>query len=126
MDGQVLLLGVGHDGDTTIHLAENMAGVRYRRPKHVTVMREGVPARLDYGEIDHCCERFDLVDGWLDELGLHERGVVGHALARLARSRDIVDVVASHLKEDETVFLHPMGVDEECDEARASIRAGIR
>jgi aminoglycoside 3-N-acetyltransferase len=29
--GQVLLLGVGHDSNTTIHLAENMAGVRYRR-----------------------------------------------------------------------------------------------
>lgn len=32
LGGQVLLLGVGHDADTTLHLAENMAGVRYRRP----------------------------------------------------------------------------------------------
>jgi aminoglycoside N3'-acetyltransferase len=33
LDGYVLLLGVGHDANTTIHLAENLAGVRYRRPK---------------------------------------------------------------------------------------------
>ena len=33
LDGQVLLLGVGHDADTTVHLAEALAGVRYRQPK---------------------------------------------------------------------------------------------
>ena len=31
LDGQVLLLGVDHGSNTTIHLCENMAGVRYRR-----------------------------------------------------------------------------------------------
>ncbi|MEK9944569.1 MAG: AAC(3) family N-acetyltransferase, partial [Alphaproteobacteria bacterium] len=29
LDGQVLLLGVGHDADTSLHLAELMAGVPY-------------------------------------------------------------------------------------------------
>jgi aminoglycoside N3'-acetyltransferase len=126
LDGQVLLLGVGHHANTTIHLAENVAGVRYRRLKHVTVMDDGGPVRLDYAEVDHCTERFELVDGWLDEPGLQQRGMVGRALARLARSRDIVEVVLSRLREDETVFLHPTGVDEECDEARASIPVGSR
>ena len=37
-DGQVLLLGVGQDSNTTIHLAENLAGVRYRRNKYITVL----------------------------------------------------------------------------------------
>ena len=40
-DAQVLLLGVGHDANTTIHLAEHEAGVRYRRAKHVTVLEMG-------------------------------------------------------------------------------------
>jgi len=31
LDAEVLLLGVGHDANTTIHLAETLAGVRYRR-----------------------------------------------------------------------------------------------
>ena len=34
------LLGVGHDSNTTIHLAEHLAGVRYRRKKHVTLLKE--------------------------------------------------------------------------------------
>jgi aminoglycoside 3-N-acetyltransferase len=46
---------------------------------------------------------------------------VGHAEARLARARDIVRVVTAHLAQDELVFLHPPGVDAECDEARASV-----
>lgn len=121
--GKVLLLGVGHDSDTTVHLAENLAGVRYRLPHHVTILRDGRPFRLDYGETDHCCQRFALVDEWLDPKGLQRRGRVGNAEARLIRSRTIVDTVTRRLRRDETIFLHPPGVDPECDEARASLPA---
>lgn len=121
LDGQVLLLGVGHDANTTIHVAEGLAGVRYRRPGYVTLLRDGQPARFEYSEIDHCCENFALVDRWLEAEHRQRRGAVGHAEARLARSRDIVEVVTRHLREDETAFLHPEGVDRECDEARASL-----
>jgi aminoglycoside N3'-acetyltransferase len=117
LDGRVLLLGVGHSENTTIHLAEALAGVRYRRRAHATVRELG---RVGYGEIDHCCERFALVDGWLDERR-QRRGLVGHADARFVRSRDVVDVVLARLRTDETTFLHPPGVDGECDEARASL-----
>jgi aminoglycoside N3'-acetyltransferase len=121
LDGYVLLSGVGHDANTTIHLAENMAGVRYRRPKYVTLLRGGQPVRYDYGEIDHCCQKFNLMDRWLEAEGLVRRGNVGHAEARLTRSRDIVEVALGRLRENETVFLHAGGVDIECDEARASL-----
>ena len=124
VDGSVLLLGVGHGENTTIHLAEAMAGVRYRRRKHLTVFRDGEPTRLDYLEIDHCCERFAIADVWLDAAGVQRRGTVGHAEARLIRSRDVVEAVVSRLNEDETIFLHPPGVDAECDEARASLAGG--
>jgi aminoglycoside 3-N-acetyltransferase len=123
LDGQVLLLGVSHDDDTTIHLAESLAGVRYRRKKDVTIIKDGQPTRLKYGEIDHCCQNFLLVDAWLEAAKLQRRGKVGHADARLIHSRDIVRVVVEQLERNETVFLHPIGVDEQCDEARASLRS---
>ena len=125
-DAQVLLLGVGHDADTTIHLAENQAGVRYRRAAHVTVLDGGRPVRFDYAETDHCCARFALVDEWLEAAGLQRRGAVGHGVARLARARDIVRVVSARLRENETVFLHPRGFDAECDEAWNSLAEPIR
>jgi aminoglycoside N3'-acetyltransferase len=61
------------------------------------------------------------VDAWLDHKKLQIRGTVGHGEARLARSRDIVSVVMDHLRADETIFLHPRGVDEECDDAWRSL-----
>jgi aminoglycoside N3'-acetyltransferase len=122
LDGQVLLLGVGHDTDTTLHLAELLAGVPYRVPKRCTVLRDGRPARVDYVENDHCCVRFTLADGWLRARGLQAEGRVGHAPARLARSRDIVTVALEQLARDPLLFLHPPSAGcSECDEARASV-----
>lgn len=123
LHGQVLLLGVGHDANTTIHLAELLAGVRYRRQKYLTILKDGQPVRFDYTEIDHCCQNFNRVDGWLETCGAQRTGTVGQAPARLAQSGDIVAVVVERLRADETIFLHPLGVDEECDDARASLPA---
>jgi aminoglycoside 3-N-acetyltransferase len=123
-DGQVLLLGVNHDADTTLHLAELIAGVPYRQPKHITVLRDGRPVRIEYGENDHCAERFALADGWLRERGVQREGIVGHAQARLIRSRDIVRVALEHLARDPLVFLHPRAAGcEECDAARGTVAA---
>jgi aminoglycoside N3'-acetyltransferase len=66
-------------------------------------------------------EWFALLDDWLEARGLQRRGPVGHAEARLARSRDVVEVALAHLRENETVFLHPPGACGECDEARAGM-----
>jgi aminoglycoside N3'-acetyltransferase len=124
LDGQVLLLGVGHDADTMLHLAELLAGVPYRVPKHCTVLRDGRPVRIDYGENDHCCARFALADEWLRARGLQSEGRVGHAHARLARAQDIVKVSTEHLAHDPLLFLHPPNAGcAECDEARRSTRA---
>jgi aminoglycoside N3'-acetyltransferase len=124
-DGQVLLLGVGHGANTTIHLAENMAGVRYRRPKRLTVLRAGRATRYAYSEIDHCCENFDLMDGWLAAEGRQHRGIVGNAEARIMGSHDVVETALGCLRAEETVFLHPRGVCNQCDEARASVPAWV-
>ena len=121
LGGHVLLLGVGHDTNTTVHLAEDLAGVRYRRKKHVTVLQDGAPVRFEYEEVDHCCERFAMVDAWLDERGLQRRGIVGNGEARLMSTQAVVDVVRERLRRDETAFLHPRGTDPECDDAWASM-----
>jgi aminoglycoside N3'-acetyltransferase len=122
LDGQVLLLGVGHDADTTLHLAELLADVPYRLPRYCTVLVNGKPEQVHYTENDHCCERFALADDWLRARGLQAEGQVGHAHARLARSRDIVDVALEHLTRDPLVFLHPPAAGcADCDAARRSV-----
>jgi aminoglycoside N3'-acetyltransferase len=123
LDGQVLLLGVGHDADTSLHLAELLAGAPYRVPRHCTVLRDGQPVRIDYAENDHCCLRFSQADDWLRAAGLQREGWVGHAWARLARARDIVRLAVEHLVCEPLVFLHPPGSGcLECDAAHASLK----
>ena len=122
LDGLVLLLGVGHDANTTLHLAELLAGVPYGVPHHVTVLRAGRPVRVDYVENDHCCERFALADGWLRARGAQREGRVGHAYARLVRSRAIVSAALDALAGEPLVFLHPPEAScGECDAARRSV-----
>ncbi len=126
LDGQVLLLGAGHDANTTLHLAELVAGVPYRAPKHCTVLGpDGRLVRVDYGENDHCCARFALADDWLRERGLQREGRVGRAHGRLMRSRDVVAVAGEYLARDPFTFLHPAGTGcEECEEAWRSVGGG--
>jgi aminoglycoside 3-N-acetyltransferase len=102
LDGQILLLGVGHDANTTIHLAETLAGVRYRRPKSVTINDGGQLTRYCYNEIDDCCANFNLVDDWLDMGRRQCRGRVGYGEARLTHSRSVVEAVVSRLERNET------------------------
>ena len=122
LDGKVLLLGVGHDANSTLHLAEVIAGVPYGVRKHCTVLEAGSRRRVEYRENDHCCARFALADEWLRARGLQSEGPVSGAHARLARSRDIVACAVEHLKRDPLIFLHPRSAGcVECDAARDGV-----
>ena len=122
LDGKILLLGVDHEVNTTLHLAELLAGVPYRVPKALTVRENGMSKRIDYGENDHCTKRFALMGDWLDERGLQSAGTIGHAAALLARSRDAVNTALERLARDSLVFLHDSAAGcAECNAARASL-----
>ncbi len=117
LDGQVLLLGVTHSEDTTLHVAEAIAGVPYS-VSNPAVDMDGQTVMV--AETDHCCVGFRKADEWLGER--QRIGKVGNAEARLVRSRDVVDVAVAELRRDPLVFLCPPSKGcEECDRARASI-----
>ena len=114
LDGQVCC-SASATHPTPPSLAELLAGCATAAPSPSSFARASrSPASTTAN--DHCCQNFALVAGWLDAKGLQRRGVVGHAGA-LVRSRDIVETVVERLRAEETIFLHPYGVDEECDEA---------
>jgi aminoglycoside 3-N-acetyltransferase len=122
LSGEVLLLGVGHENNTTLHLAELLANVPYRVPKSVRVFDAGRVERIDYGENDHCCVRFALVEEWLRARGLQREGTVAHAHARLVRSRGVVTIAVERLEREPLLFLHLADAGcAECDEARRSV-----
>jgi aminoglycoside 3-N-acetyltransferase len=121
-DGWILLLGVEHDANTTIHLAEAMSHVPYRRIKQLHVSQAGIAHQIEIAEIDHCCQNFRKIDQPLHECNQIRSGTVGQAQAQLMRSRDIVQVACDLLAADILTFLCPPGqcqLGTECDEARA-------
>ena len=124
LDGQVLLLGVGHGESTTMHLAESLGGAPYALLHPCVVEIDGVAQTVMIPEPDHCCRGFAAADGWLRARGLQREGTVGHAHARLVRARDAVAAAVEHLAADPLVFLcAPDAACDECDRARASVPA---
>ncbi|HEY6880546.1 MAG TPA: AAC(3) family N-acetyltransferase [Polyangiales bacterium] len=117
LDGQILLLGVGHSENTTLHLAESIAGVPYS-VEYPTVVAEGKVELI--AETDHCCRNFAKADEWLGDQ--QHQGVVGHAHARLMRARDVVRVALEQLRVDPLVFLCASDC-EDCGHARTSCSA---
>jgi aminoglycoside 3-N-acetyltransferase len=127
LGGFVLLVGVGHSEDTTLHLAEALARVPYRARKHATVLQGGVATRVEYDETDHCCAGFARVDPWLRARGLQREGAIGRAAARLVRAADLLAVAVPALLADPFVFLHARGAAcAECDAAWASVGAAAQ
>lgn len=124
LDGSVLLLGVGHSENTTLHLAESLAGVPYSVTHSCVVEMGGAAATIEIAETDHCCQRFSLADDWLRERSLQRESGVGSAEARLFRARDLVSLAVERLRRAPLTFLCPPSAGcVECDRARASVQA---
>ena len=93
LDGHTLLLGVGHDKSTILHLAEHRSGTL------TETMRNGAPLLVngrrrwvEYAEIVVQDDDFDDVGAdFARETGQERVGRVGDATARLVPQRPLVD-----------------------------------
>lgn len=91
---RVLLLGVTHANDSSLHLAESRA-----RAIRLDRIRAGAPVLVDggrqwvsYDELDYDSDDFEaLGEDFARETGREIRGPVGLATARLCAQREIVD-----------------------------------
>jgi aminoglycoside 3-N-acetyltransferase len=108
LDGRVLLLGVGHDRNTSLHLAE----YRGEYPKRRTVdggpvLRDGERRWLEYVDIETRTDDFSAV-GEAFELHHPEavtRGTVGYGTARLYEQRALVDFATAWFGENRPASL---------------------
>lgn len=124
-DGQILLVGVHHSENTTLHLAEALAEVPYSVSHPCVVVEDGMPVTRLIAETDHCCEGFRLMDEWLRKQRAQAEGRIGNAWCRLASAVSVVEVALRHLRDDPLVFLCPPNADcDECRAAHASIASG--
>ena len=97
LDGRVLLLGVGHDRNTSFHLAEYRADVRAK-------LMNGMPLLVDGRRQWHTCPDINFDDDPFAEIGAEFEqtgaaavGPVGSATARLFSQRAAVDFAVKWL-----------------------------
>lgn len=117
--GYILLLGVGHQVNTTFHLVEETVGVPYHmqpglvaaqvvergaaRTIHLMLHRYGSP------------RQFDRLEPVLRERGIQRDGRVGEAHARLIDAGRMVDLACQALRQDATILLAPSLASDESD-----------
>jgi aminoglycoside 3-N-acetyltransferase len=107
-DATVLLLGVTHDANTTIHLAESLLDMPhlYALPDRYPV--RGPDGRREWRPITKttkCSDGFVKIEELLGRSGAVRRGRVGNAPAQLLRSRDIVAVAVGLLASNPVALL---------------------
>lgn len=101
--GYVLLLGVDQNANTTIHTAEELAGVPYHLQKEPTDT-----VVIDYDGIRHVkrlwlhdwgtARDFQRIDRALSDLGIMRTGTIGSATVRLIRTLPMIEWVVEALR----------------------------
>jgi aminoglycoside 3-N-acetyltransferase len=94
LDGWVLLLGVGHENNTSIHLAEYRADFPGKReqPNGAPLSIEGVRRWVDVLDLDVDASDFPQIgEAFAREVGLVRSGCIGDARAVLMPQRALVD-----------------------------------
>jgi aminoglycoside 3-N-acetyltransferase len=93
-DGWVLLLGVGHGNNTSLHLAEHRANFPGKRQteQHAPVLVAGRRTRITFPELDYDDSDFvTLGADFARETGLERRGLIGDATALLIPQKPLID-----------------------------------
>jgi aminoglycoside N3'-acetyltransferase len=94
-DGAVLLLGVGYEACTALHLAEyRLPGFR-RREYQCFIMADGVRRDREFTDADLIDSDFEAIGGMMDREPFVRHGQVGGADCRLFQVQDIVDFAAA-------------------------------
>lgn len=110
--GFILLLGVTHQSNTTMHYVEELAGV----PWH---MQEGTAlstVKYPDGHTEQIAvtlhkygtpRDFTRLEPEMLERGIQVNGRIGESVVRLIRAREMVDLVLARVKRDPSILLPP-------------------
>lgn len=112
LDGDVLLLGVGHTSNTTIHLAEQRLGMGrfYRYARHCSGLW------LELPNVSGESHRFDRIEPLLARRATET--MIGQCRVRRIRVRDVLEVATKTIVADPSALL--------CDDPECRCEAALR
>jgi aminoglycoside 3-N-acetyltransferase len=124
-DGWVLLIGVGHEVNSSIHLAEVWANAPYTHNRFARV-KTGANAYTSMQGEPGCSDGFVNIELVLRQARLMRRGYVGNAPCRLMRQRELVSMAIAMLKGNPESLLCDRASCKDCSLARTFTAAGTR
>lgn len=98
LDGQVLLIGVGHDSNTSFHLAEYRCGKYETVEKGSPILEDGKQVWKVYQDIEIDTDRFEAIGADFEKAHDIVMGKVGLAPCKLFRMREAVDFAEEWLR----------------------------
>lgn len=102
LDGYVLLLGVDHENDTSLHLAENWATWVNKTyiPEGTAMLVDGVRQWVSFDMLQLDNDDFNLVGtAYEHQVGLRH-GKVGEAMVRFFRQRPLIDFAVEWMQQN--------------------------
>lgn len=93
LNGKVLLLGVGYDKNTSIHLADVRAKYpgKHNCTEYSAIMENGIRVWKKYDTLFVDGEDFDAIGAAFEEHKDVKKGTIGNAVIRLMSQRELVD-----------------------------------
>ncbi len=129
--GYILLLGVGQNVNSIVHLAEIYADVPYLYawegpdfPHTARVKCEGCEREVPLAPSPGCSEGFEKIEHVLQNRGIIKDGKIGKARCQLMKAQDIVDVSVELLTKKPEALLCDDGACYSCREKMKSIYKG--
>jgi aminoglycoside 3-N-acetyltransferase len=130
-DGSILLLGVGHNTNSFVHVAEVMVGVSYANvycwlhldwlPSARFIDEEGREQILDIYECPGDSRAFPKLNALMRGRGYLREGLIGHAPSQLMKASHLFEVVRDAVAEEPAFVLCDEGACKACDVRRSSI-----
>jgi aminoglycoside 3-N-acetyltransferase len=103
LNAQILLLGVGHINNTTLHLAESRApATRPMILDGAPIMVEGQRQWVSYESLDYDADDFEQVGAALKTAGLETQGMVGGAPSKIMFVKPVVDFATAWFEKNRT------------------------
>jgi aminoglycoside 3-N-acetyltransferase len=105
LQGRVLLIGVGHESNTSLHLAEYRLAPsqQCQRQEGAPVLIDGVRKWIEFRDLDVCASDFPQVGRAFEQsTSLVRQGHVGKTTARLMPQRALVDFAVQWMTEHRT------------------------
>lgn len=93
LDAQVLMLGVGHPNNTSLHLAEHRASWSSKRriPQGAPILVDGERRWVSYDDLEPVDDDFGQLGEAFEATSMHHEGPVGAGVGRRCSVRHVVD-----------------------------------